>query len=618
MNNLFKLTYCFFLIALLASLKAESQTPGTLDPSFANNGVLILQPGTLLDNVNAIAVLPDDRIIAAGTHQISTSNWDIAVFRLWPDGALDTTFGINGYTFFDVAGNLDFGNCVAIEDDGKIIVGGGASINNFGDIDFFAARLMVDGALDPTFGTGGISQLHLNGGEDLFYNVALQSDGKIVFAGQDMMGGTTLTNPVLARLNANGSPDLDFGNNGFVVTDVNNEFNRFRDLVILGDGSIIGAGSAGSSLGYDILLIKYDGSGTPDNSFGTQGTALFNLNTGNDMAYSIMQHPGNGRILVAGQKGNGFTNTDFLLMSVKTNGTLDSSFAVNGIASLNVNTIDVASDMAIQDNGKIVLAGTIGGSGLGANDWAVARFSEGGTLDTGFGSNGYTITPVGSFFSAANSVALQSDGKIVTGGVAANTNNDMAVVRYFGDNTCSAPTAPVTSNITATSATFSWTSDADFFQVKYHPAIGGTWVPVQVPSGQTSVTVTGLQPHTRYIWTVRAKCGGSVTPFSSYVKFQTDNLRQGDITTATDVNVYPNPTTGNFALDLNIQLAENSIATIQVINALGQIVNSRTIAISNGLLHEEFSLAGNVAFGNYQVRIVAGDVVFTKQIMIQE
>jgi uncharacterized delta-60 repeat protein len=433
MINLHQLM-AIILLTILSGANSYSQIPGTLDSSFAINGMQILKPSNGFENANELVILPDDKIVGVGFTTGPLGDWDLAAFRLHADGTVDSTFGVNGLTIFDIAGNYDYGNAIYRLNDGKLLIAGGATLPNWSDIDYFVARLNEDGSIDESFGTGGISQIHADGSEDLFYSLAVQPDGKILAVGQDQRAGQTLIDGIIMRLEADGKVDSTFGTNGIVKTDIEYDYSLFRDLLLNEDGSIIAAGNCAND-NYDILLAKYDNDGQPDATFGNNGIKVHNLNTGTDDAFAIMRHPIDGRILIGGRIGHGSSKTDMLLMAIDESGAIDSAFGVDGLSIQDVKSAETFTDMTVQTNGKIVMCGTSGGTGLGSNDWLVARFNEDGTVDSSFGqSGGYTITEAGSFFSEADGVALQSTGRIITVGIAANDNNDMGILAYYGDD----------------------------------------------------------------------------------------------------------------------------------------------------------------------------------------
>jgi uncharacterized delta-60 repeat protein len=130
-------------------------------------------------------------------------------------GDLDATFGTGGKVTTDFAGGTDEAHGVVIQPlDGKIVAAGEAK-TSYGE-DFALARYSPNGTLDTTFGTGGLVTTDFNGRDDVAFAVALQSDGKIVAAGQAQSSyGQAFA---LARYNPDGTLDATFGRGGKVTT----------------------------------------------------------------------------------------------------------------------------------------------------------------------------------------------------------------------------------------------------------------------------------------------------------------------------------------------------------------------------------------------------------------
>ena len=124
-------------------------------------------------------IQPDGKILVAGATHNGT-DWDWYIVRLMPDGALDGTFGTGGIVTTDLRGFNDWGTSIALQPDGKIVFGSKSS--NGTDTDFAVARYNPDGSLDGTFGTGGKVFTPIGSGNDDGSRVTLQPDGKIVLA----------------------------------------------------------------------------------------------------------------------------------------------------------------------------------------------------------------------------------------------------------------------------------------------------------------------------------------------------------------------------------------------------------------------------------------------------
>ena len=169
-------------------------------------------------------------------------NYDFALIRYNTDGSLDPGFGIEGKVITDFSGTNDEALGVAIQADNKIVAVGGSpspATNN----DFVLARYNTDGSLDNTFGNGGKVSTDFLGEYDRATAVAIQSDQRIVVTGT--ANQNTAPSFAVARYDANGSLDTNFGNGGKVTTDFSTPA-AANSLVIQSDNQIVVAGEAGS------------------------------------------------------------------------------------------------------------------------------------------------------------------------------------------------------------------------------------------------------------------------------------------------------------------------------------------------------------------------------------
>jgi len=143
-------------------------------------------------------------------------------------------------------------------------------------------------------------------------------------------------------------------------------------------------------------------------------------------AMSVAMQP-DGKIVATGSTHNG-TTTNFALTRYNTDGSLDTAFGTGGIVTTAIGTSSSsANSVVIQSDGKIVAAGS-------TNDFALVRYNTDGSLDTSFGTGGIVTTDIGTDSDVARSIVLQSDGKIVAAGYSFNgSNDDFALVRYNTD-----------------------------------------------------------------------------------------------------------------------------------------------------------------------------------------
>ena len=193
--NLLKtgLSICIAVLSMTSSAWAQA---GRLDPTFASNGILLLNPVGEEGGSTKVALQPDGKIVfAAPSGDPQQSNNGIALVRLnhivFRRGRLDTTFGTGGAVVFGVQHTVPVG--VVIQIDGKIVVASAAGQNADGGAGFGLARFNSNGSVDSSFGTGG----HVDGISVKGAALALQPDGKILLTGSNSV----------ARFDSNGQLD---------------------------------------------------------------------------------------------------------------------------------------------------------------------------------------------------------------------------------------------------------------------------------------------------------------------------------------------------------------------------------------------------------------------------
>jgi uncharacterized delta-60 repeat protein len=412
---------------------------GSLDFSFNSSGHRYdgFPGGT--DELRAIAVQPDGKIVAVGrADNIPGSGTDFAIVRYNLDGSLDTTFGDGDgkvITAIGPGGNTDMAYGIAIQADGKILAAGQANGISGSGTDFAIVRYNADGSLDATFDEDGkVTTAGAAGtGSDIAHALILQPDGKIIAVGESDFDFTAV------RYNSDGSLDTTFDSDGRVVTPITAAGGASAEIAfavgLQSDGKIVLAGYAGvtATSGQDFALVRYNTDGSLDSTFDSDGkvTTAIAPGTGSDAAYAVAIQP-DGKIVAAGYTGS--STTDFGLVRYNANGSLDTTFDTDGRVITAIGTgSDFANGVAIQPDGKIVAAGRADGFAASGTDFALARYLSNGSLDSTFDGDGRAITALGSGTNAdiANAVSVQSDGKIIAAGSVVTTlNSDFGVVRY--------------------------------------------------------------------------------------------------------------------------------------------------------------------------------------------
>ncbi len=446
-----KLHYCSILcrgtvgaaivLAWLNSSQVAEAAAGDLDPTFGTAGMVMTDINRSTDIAQAVAVQADGKLVVVGqTYKHNDfSGEDFVVTRYNTDGTLDNSFGSGGKVRTDFPGLAAVPSSVVIQPNGKIVVAGGAFplFTFLGN--FEVVRYNPNGSLDTSFGNGGIVTTNFPEGS-YASSVALQADGKIIAAGtvfvDFVIGEPSNTDFALARYNSDGTPDTSFGNGGQVSTDFFGMEDDAFSVLIQPDGKIVAVGSANNpATYYDFAAVRYLSNGTIDTTFGVAGKVSTDFGDQNfDRAHSAALQP-DGRIVAAGfaiSQNGGVQN--FAVARYTSSGVLDTTFSRDGITQIDFgNCCQSAYQVLLQSDGKIITVG-YANTEDSDSDFLLARLNPRGSLDTTFGVGGKVRTSFGDLNGGANGAALQSDGKIVAVGFQATFSNqwaNFALARYL-------------------------------------------------------------------------------------------------------------------------------------------------------------------------------------------
>lgn len=369
----------------------------------------------------SVAVQTDGRIVAVGNTSNGVND-DFALIRYLPDGTPDVSFGMAGRVVTPIGEGDDIAYCVVLQDDGKIVVAGYTDID--GNRDIALSRYLPDGALDAEFGVGGKVLTSIGTGADVAYDAKVQSDGKIVLVGYSFNGAND--DMAFVRYNADGSLDVGFGNGGKLITDLGGSDDYAENLVIQSDGKLAVVGSSFNGIDWSIVLARSSNWGSMDPTFSGDGKVRYS-SAGNYCFGFGLAIQGDGKLVAVGILEGSY----FVVLRYNSNGTLDNGFGTSGIVATYFSGTCGAKSVALQNDGKIVVAGYAGGSNY---DFALARYNSNGVLDSGFGNSGIVTASFGSGNDSIESVTLQGDGKIVAVGTTFNgTDYDFAMARYVAN-----------------------------------------------------------------------------------------------------------------------------------------------------------------------------------------
>jgi uncharacterized delta-60 repeat protein len=263
------------------------------------------------------------------------------------------------------------------------------------------------GDLDPSFGGDGKVTADFFPYNSYATAIAVQPDGKVVAAGYAEYGWSSYRF-ALARFNQDGTLDATFGSSGRVLTDFEGEYEEISAMALLPTGKIVVAGKVHNDFG----VARYNSDGRLDTTFGSGGKVLTDFFGGYDSALAIAVQD-DGKILVAGEVEIYALHYDCGLVRYNSDGGLDESFGDNGRVITEMGSGDFAHGIGIQSSGKIVVGGSSYGIGF---DFALARYKPNGKLDRSFGADGKVITDFYGDHDQALSLKIQPDDKIVLAG----------------------------------------------------------------------------------------------------------------------------------------------------------------------------------------------------------
>jgi uncharacterized delta-60 repeat protein len=333
----------FLLFLILGSPHTAQAAPGDLDPSFGSGGIVTTTIGTDDADANAVAIQSDGKVVAGGFFLNDTlSQNEFALVRYTTTGVRDTTFGTGGIVRTPI-GTDDEVNALAIQSDGKVVAAG-TSFNE-GQNEFALVRYTTTGALDTTFNpTGtmpGIVTTAIGTDDDEAYALAIQPDGKLVVAGYSNNGSQDVF--ALVRYNADGSLDTTFNPTGtmpgIVTTAIGTGDEAFALDIDLNGNLVAGGTSFNGNLGQnEFALVRYTTTGALDTTFGLGGIVTTALGTHYDQINSLAIDS-NGNLVAAGysDKGNQYV---FTLVRYTTTGALDMTFGTGGIVTTALGTDD--------------------------------------------------------------------------------------------------------------------------------------------------------------------------------------------------------------------------------------------------------------------------------------
>ena len=327
------------------------------------------------------------------------------------DGTLDLTFGTSGKVITKAStSGWDVAYDIAIQTDQKIVVCGESPVNGSA---MLVMRYNNDGTLDNTFDGDGKVTIDITNVSEDAYSLAIQEDGKILIAGKSpniIVTPQQTSGIAMVRLNTDGSIDSTFGVNGIVRTPIGTVAEA-KSIKTQSDGKIVIAGMTDTlgSFGKG-LIVRYNSNGTLDNTFASNG--IFTI-AFNDIAtrFDALSFQSDGKIVATGYTAS--TPHEIFIVRLLTNGTIDNTFGFLGFNHFSFSTVGTRSyAIGLNSFGKIIIGGYSSISPT-ISEMLICQLDNGGNLDNSFGTNGIVKIAIGNTYNYVKDLLVQSDNKII-------------------------------------------------------------------------------------------------------------------------------------------------------------------------------------------------------------
>ena len=400
-----KLAIGLSLVAVaLIAVPAQGHA-GDLDPTFSDDGVATaFASGSI---ANAVAIDHAGRSVVVG--ETIGDHVMVAVARFRPDGSPDPTFGGgDGRIKMSLGGDTTAAFDVAVAVHDGLAIAGRRTRGTTEDS--FVLRLKADGEPVAAFGGDGLTLVNF-GKEESANAVSFTPSGRIVVAGYVSNGFAVRS--ALARLDPDGRLDPTFSGNGKKLVDLSPGSDELNDLVVLPNEAVVAAGYADFATEPRFAMTKLNHGGKLALGFGHQGIVRTDLSLGADIANAIALTGSGGFVLAGSASDDG--RGDWGVARYLADGSLDPGFSSDGLRILGWSGAPESAEDLRLDGRKIVIAGRIHPKGA-SDDGGVVRLRAGGRLDDTFGDGGVALVDVAGDTDAAHGVAIQENGKVVLAG----------------------------------------------------------------------------------------------------------------------------------------------------------------------------------------------------------
>lgn len=413
----------FLFIFLLINTSNFSQYKSKLDSSFLSVGEYYDNYLNTYHSIVAAQALSDSSLVYVA--QVVAGSGPSVIIKLKNNGEIDSSFALNGKLSYTINGTAP--TVLGIEKfNNKLYLSGKVSQNKF------VTRITTQGKIDSTFGTNGTTSINYGTPVvDITNSFALDKMGNCYLGARTVNLSTSITQITITKLvNSTGLVDNSFGTLGKASFSLpTGAISSFSDITIDTSQHIIAA-CCGSNTGNNVvLLVNFNNNGTLNTSFNSTGYKEYTFPSADNfqVATNKLETDGNKIIVVGDYLVGG--NPRLFVMKVKHTGSYDSTFATNGILHYSNGTYHCkANENCLTVDSSILIGGAVG---YGINsDIALLKINKNGTIDSSFAQNGMFLNRMGTRWETNTAYCLSQydDGRIFLGG--RSTDCDQATC-YF-------------------------------------------------------------------------------------------------------------------------------------------------------------------------------------------
>jgi uncharacterized delta-60 repeat protein len=411
-------------VASALSLLAVGQA-GELDLAFNGDGIFTQSFNTDA-RAQCMALQADGKVLIGGRLENNNNNDDLLLMRLDNFGNPDLAFGIQGYTSVDFRGDDEVVKAIQVAQNGTIItLAESDTLNRTGAL---FTRFFSNGQVDQSFGNQGHLFVYAPPGSTSndWHDMRMMPDGSLLAVGR--VNGNNGLNGGILKITPQGQRDQSFGTNGLMEIDNNGSNVNLIDIETVSNGDFFVLGSTTLQGNLAIYIAKFNSAGSLVTNFGGNGIIILGLD-GAPFPKHLIIKP-DGKLFITAQAYiNGWSN--IVTIQLNANGLLDQGYGINGRSNTQILSGGTnASASAYLPDGKMMLTGHA--DGPWNDDFALARLQSDGSLDLSFHFDGYVTKNIGGGNDYVVDAALQTNGRIVLVGNSANQSDwDISVARFL-------------------------------------------------------------------------------------------------------------------------------------------------------------------------------------------